>query len=932
MFLLSVAVLVLFAWVVRLQRRVVELEARLAETPRAATPPPAVAPAAPPPPPLREARGDSSAPPAVVTPVVATPSVTAEPAAPSPPPAPPPPPRAPAPAPAIEWEALVGVKLFSWIAGIALALGGVFFLRYSIQSGWLQPPVRLGMGIAGGGALLAACETRGAKRYAITANALAAAGLVILFSSFYAAYALWSLIGPLAAFAALVAVVAAAVALSLRHDSLFIALLGLLGGFAAPVLLSSGEDRPFSLFGYLLLLNAGLGLVAYRRRWAALVTASLAFTTFYQWHWVFAFLSPDRLGLGVGIFTAFPLLAWGLLGWCERTAPEGPGDDPRFRTTAGIAAALPLLLVLHVATAPGYGERFPLAFGFLFLVDAALLVIALRRGPRALHALGAAATLLVFLQWWTANPDGAGGRWRAVLAFVALFVAFYLWAHRRARRSGRPFTGLAGRAALAAPALFFMFPALAATEPGFASPGVPLAVLLGLLALVAVHAAAEADPLSYFVAGWLAVAWAVVWTARYVRPEAPLETLAVDVVLACALVALPLAARRRSDRSPLDGLELLALAPQALLVPMALQRPVALEPWPLLAAAAAIQLVASAASLGFRRGTLHLGAVTLSSFVLMAWTLRAGAAEAGFGAMTAAAALAALGWACREIARWRRHPASARLDAAATASLVLGQVVLVFAAAGRGRPGTAVVAAFHALMVVGLLGLAARADRLWLPLLGVIPAALAALALPATSGGLPPWAQPIAVALPVYALFLAYPLAIAPRLGTSLGPHLTAVAASVAFFPVAYDALSAGGYGAVLGLLPLLQAAALGVLLAVLLRLEPPGSRLASRVALVAAAVVGFVTIAVPVQFDGAWVTVGWAVEGVALAWVYTMARRRPLLWAALGLMAASVSKGFLLDMARLGGLYRVASFVGLAVCLALAAVVLQRFVFARRA
>ena len=926
MFLLSVAVLVLFVWVARLQRRVVELEARLAETPRAATPPPAVAPVVPLPPPPREARGDS--PPA---PAVATPPATTQPAVPPPPPAPPPLPRAPSPAPAIEWEALIGVKLFSWIAGIALALGGVFFLRYSIQNGWLQPPVRLAMGIAGGIALLVACETRWATRYAVTANALAAAGLVILFSSFYAAYALWELIGPLPAFAALVAVAAAAVLLSLRHDSLFVALLGLLGGFAAPALLSSGEDRPYTLFGYLLLLNAGLGIVAYRRRWAPLVALSLAFTTVYQWSWVFAFLSPDRLGLALGIFAAFPVLAWALLGWGERAGLEGPGDEERFRAMAGASAALPLLLVLYVAMAPGYGERFPLAFGFLFLVDAALLVIALRRGPRELHALGAAATLLVFLQWWTVNPEGVGGRWRAVLAFVALFAAFYLWAHRRARRSGRPLTGLAGRAALAAPALFFMFPGLALTEPGFASPGLPLAVLLGLLALVAVHAVAEADRLSYFVAGWLSVAWAVVWTARHARPEAPLEALIVDVVLACALVAMPLAARWRRDRSPLGGLELLALAPQALLVPMALQRPVALEPWPLLAAAAAMQVVASAASLGSRRGTLHLGAITLSSFVLMAWTLRAGAANAGFGAMTAAAALAALGLTWREIARWRRHPAPAGFDAAAAAALVLGQVVLAIAAAGRGRPGTAVVAAFHALMIVGLLGLAARADRLWLPLLGVIPAALAALALPATGGGLPPWAQPIAVALPVYALFLAYPLAIAPRLGTSLGPHLTAVAASLVFFPIAHDALSAGGYGAVLGLLPLLQAAALGVLLAALLRLEPPASRLASRVALVAAAVVAFVTIAVPVQFDGAWVTVGWAVEGVALAWVYTMARRRPLLWAALGLMAVSVSKGFLLDMARLGGLYRVASFVGLAVCLALAAVVLQRFVFARR-
>jgi len=51
--------------------------------------------------------------------------------------------------------------------------------------------------------------------------------------------------------------------------------------------------------------------------------------------------------------------------------------------------------------------------------------------------------------------------------------------------------------------------------------------------------------------------------------------------------------------------------------------------------------------------------------------------------------------------------------------------------------------------------------------------------------GVAAWSRPLAVALPVYALFLAYPLLIAPRLGRSLGPHLTAVLASFTFFLVA---------------------------------------------------------------------------------------------------------------------------------------------------
>ena len=68
-------------------------------------------------------------------------------------------------------------------------------------------------------------------------------------------------------FALMLIVTAVAVLLSIRRDSIFIALLGLLGGFATPALLSTGENRPIGLFGYLLLLNIGLAWVASMKRW-----------------------------------------------------------------------------------------------------------------------------------------------------------------------------------------------------------------------------------------------------------------------------------------------------------------------------------------------------------------------------------------------------------------------------------------------------------------------------------------------------------------------------------------------------------------------------------------------------------------------------------------------------------------------------------------
>lgn len=73
--------------------------------------------------------------------------------------------------------------------------------------------------------------------------------------------------------------------------------------------------------------------------------------------------------------------------------------------------------------------------------------------------------------------------------------------------------------------------------------------------------------------------------------------------------------------------------------------------------------------------------------------------------------------------------------------------------------------------------------------------------------------------------------------------------------------------------------------------------------------------------------TIGWALFGVALLTAGIVLKRRVIRMASLGLLVVTILKCFLHDLGRLGGLYRVGAFVGLAICLTLVAVALQRFV-----
>lgn len=435
-------------------------------------------------------------PPAQMAEEVATPPLAAvqvaepAPAQPAPPPPPvtpqaealPPPmvepqaePVVPPPRAGIDWENLIGIRLFSWIGGIAFVLAIVFLFKLAVEHGWLQPAVRAAFGILFGAGLLIGCELRVARNYRFTANALHGAGIAILYATLFSLHARWHLWPSSAAFAGMLVVTAIAVYLSTRRDSIFIALLGLLGGFATPALLSSGENRPIALFSYLLLLNGGISWIAFRKRWPVLTALSVALTAFYQWAWVSEHLSRGQLPLAAAIFLVFAAAA-GVAFWREGS----------FRKIAAAAAVLPLLFAFFTAIVPEYGANFHVLFGFLLLLATGFAAIALFRGTEWLHTLGGGATLVTFFLWLVASYTKAS--WPLLLAWLAAFVALYLLVALRVR----------SMAVYTAPLLFFMFFGLAFREGAHA---VTLTgAMFALLAVVIVFSLMRAMPQLAFIA------------------------------------------------------------------------------------------------------------------------------------------------------------------------------------------------------------------------------------------------------------------------------------------------------------------------------------------------------------------------------------------------------------------------------------------------
>ena len=102
-------------------------------------------------------------------------------------------------------EKFMGVKLFAWVGGLALFLGLVFFVKLSIDRGWISPELRTAIGfVAGIGLLGAGIKFDARPAYKVLGQSLCATGIVVLYGMTYVAHAPYhfpGFVNPLAAFA-----------------------------------------------------------------------------------------------------------------------------------------------------------------------------------------------------------------------------------------------------------------------------------------------------------------------------------------------------------------------------------------------------------------------------------------------------------------------------------------------------------------------------------------------------------------------------------------------------------------------------------------------------------------------------------------------------------------------------------------------------------
>ena len=257
------------------------------------------------------------------------------------PPALPPPvgaPSSPAPprATAADFATNIGPRILVVAGGLAVVVFLALFVRYAWENDWVGPVGRVLIGVGGqprpGGARSAPAGPEvpapgsGAGRRRVRWTVRVG----------YAAHGVYDLVPRGLAGAVMIVVTVCAVAVADRLDTRLLAALAWVGGYLAPVLLSTGEDRAVSLFAYLLLLGAGAVWIDRRKPWPETLPLALVGTALLYVGWCAAHFRPERFAVAAaGLVLLSALFVLGTR-WSRRTASGDPGGRP-LRGRCGVA-------------------------------------------------------------------------------------------------------------------------------------------------------------------------------------------------------------------------------------------------------------------------------------------------------------------------------------------------------------------------------------------------------------------------------------------------------------------------------------------------------------------------------------------------------------------------------------------------------------------
>ena len=182
-------------------------------------------------------------------------------------------------------EKFIGENILSKVAITILVIGIAFFVKFAIDKDWINEIARVGIGILCGGIVLGFAH-RLHKKFKAFSSVLVAGGIAIFYFTIGIGFHQYHIFGQTTAFVIMFLITAFSVFISVSYDRIELAALSIIGGFATPFMVSTGQGNYQVLFIYILILDAGMLVLAYLRKWNLINILTYCFTMLLYISWL----------------------------------------------------------------------------------------------------------------------------------------------------------------------------------------------------------------------------------------------------------------------------------------------------------------------------------------------------------------------------------------------------------------------------------------------------------------------------------------------------------------------------------------------------------------------------------------------------------------------------------------------------------------------
>jgi uncharacterized membrane protein len=182
------------------------------------------------------------------------------------------------------FENFIGLRIIHFVGIVLLVIGLSIGVKYVIDRQLISEPARISLAYVAG-LILYLLSWRLKKNYQLFSAILFSGAMASLYFTTYAAFVYYGFFSFAVTFLIMVGLTVYTAFESIRYDRQEIAVLGMVGAYGIPFLISANNGRADLFFSYIIFINAGIAFLSFKKKWKIMgwLALFISWTLYISW-------------------------------------------------------------------------------------------------------------------------------------------------------------------------------------------------------------------------------------------------------------------------------------------------------------------------------------------------------------------------------------------------------------------------------------------------------------------------------------------------------------------------------------------------------------------------------------------------------------------------------------------------------------------------